>query len=148
MQVRDIMSFHPHCCTPETALRDAAQMMCECDCGALPVVEAGNRERPIGIITDRDIACRAVAKGKDVTKTSVGDCMTSHVTSIREDASIEECCNAMERAKIRRMLVVNSKGKLCGIVSQADVALRMAEHQAAELVREVSQPTEEPSLVG
>jgi CBS-domain-containing membrane protein len=54
----------------------------------------------------------------------------------------------MERAKIRRMLVVDSQGKLCGIVSQADVALRMAAHEAAELVREVSQPTEEPSLVG
>jgi CBS domain-containing protein len=123
-------------------------MMCDCDCGALPVVEFGDRERPIGIITDRDIACRAVAKGRDPLKTTVGDCMTTHLETIRDDASIEECCDAMERARIRRMLVVNNKGLLCGIVSQADVALRMAEEQAAELVREVSQPTEEPSLAG
>ena len=74
--------------------------------------------------------------------------MTTHLETIRDDASIEECCNDMERARIRRMLVVNNKGLLCGIVSQADVALRMAEEQAAELVREVSQPTEEPSLAG
>jgi CBS domain-containing protein len=148
MLVRDIMSFHPHCCTPESTLQDAAKLMCDCDCGSLPVVEQGDRERPIGIITDRDIACRAVAKGKDPKKATVNDCMTTHLETIQEDASIEDCCNAMERAKIRRMLVVNSKGQLCGIVSQADVALRMAEQQAAELVREVSQPTEEPSLVG
>ena len=148
MKVKDLMSFHPHCCTPQTTLRDAAQMMCDCDCGALPVVEYGDRDRPIGIITDRDIACRAVAKGKDPMKTLVDDCMSKHLSTIDQDASIEECCNAMERSKIRRMLVVNGKGQLCGIVSQADVALRMAEDQAAELVREVSQPTEEPSLVG
>jgi CBS domain-containing protein len=148
MNVKDLMSFHPHCCTPETTLRDAAKMMSDCDCGALPVVEFGDRERPIGIITDRDIACRAVAKGKDPIETTVGECMSTHLSTINQDASIEECCNAMERLKIRRMLVVNGKGQLCGIVSQADVALRMAEDQAAELVREVSQPTEEPSLVG
>ena len=148
MNVKDLMTFHPHCCTPETNLRDAAQMMYEYDCGALPVVEFGERERPVGIITDRDIACRAVAKGKDPTKTTVGDCMSTHLSTISEDAAIEDCCNAMEQSKIRRMLVVNAKGQLCGIVSQADVALRMAEDTAAELVREVSQPTEEPSLVG
>jgi len=148
MKVKDIMSFQPHCCTPESSLRDAAQMMCDWDCGAIPVVEEGDRKKPVGIITDRDIACRAVAKGKDVTSTTVGDCMTSHLTTVDQESSIEDCLNAMERAKIRRMLVVNGRGELCGIVSQADIALRMAEEQAAELVREVSQPTEEPSLAG
>jgi CBS domain-containing protein len=148
MQVRDIMSFHPHCCTPDTSLRDAAQLMCDCDCGAIPVVENGDRERPVGIITDRDIACRAVAKGKDPMTTTVRECMSTHLSTVNENCSIEDCCNAMERSKIRRMLVTNDKGLLCGIVSQADIALRMAEEQAAELVREVSQPTEEPSLVG
>lgn len=148
MQVKDLMSFHPHVCTPQTSLRDAAQLMCDCDCGALPVVEYGSRDHAIGIITDRDIACRAVAKGMDARTTTVEEVMSKHLATIDEDASIEECCNAMEHARIRRMVVLNRKGELCGIVSQADIALRMAEEQAAELVREVSKPTEEPSLVG
>jgi len=147
MNVKDVMSFQPHTCTRENTLRDAAQMMCEWDCGAIPVVETGDRKRAIGIITDRDIACRAVAKGKDPTSTTVGDCMTMHLSTVDQDSSVQECLDAMERAKIRRMLVTNHQGELCGIVSQADIALRMAEDQAAELVREVSQPTREPSLV-
>jgi CBS domain-containing protein len=148
MKVKDLMSFQPHCCTREMNLREVAQMMCEWDCGAIPVVEAGDRKKAIGIITDRDIACRAVAKGKDPMSTTAGECMTMHLTTIDQDSSIEDCCNAMERSKIRRMLVTNRQGELCGIVSQADVALRMAENETAELVREVSQRTEEPSLVG
>jgi CBS domain-containing protein len=148
MQVKDLMSFHPHVCTPQTSLRDAAQLMCDCDCGALPVVEYGSRDHAIGIVTDRDIACRAVAKGMDARTTTVEEVMSKHLATIDEDASIEECYNAMEHARIRRMVVLNRKGELCGIVSQADIALRMAEEQAAELVREVSKPTEEPSLVG
>jgi CBS domain-containing protein len=123
-------------------------MMCEHDCGAIPVVDSADRSKPIGIITDRDIACRAVAKGKDSTSTTVGDCMTASPATIELNSSIEDCCNAMEVARIRRMLVVDSRGRLCGIVSQADIALQMAEDQAAELVREISQRTEEPSLAG
>jgi CBS domain-containing protein len=147
MQVRDVMSFQPQCCTPETSLRDAAQMMCDCHCGAIPVVDPDDRKKPVGIITDRDIACRAVAKGKDPGKTPVGECMSTRLATIRREASIEDCCNQMEEFKIRRMLVVDDRDRLCGIVAQADVALRLAQDKAAEVLREVSQPTDEPSLV-
>jgi CBS domain-containing protein len=112
------------------------------------VVNPLDRQEPVGIITDRDIACRAVARGKDPSQTTVGECMSSRLATIGQDAAIEDCCDQMEEFKIRRLLVVDDHGRLCGIVAQADVALRMAEHKAAELLREVSQPTEEPSLVG
>ena len=147
MQVRDVMSFQPHCCTPETSLRDAAQMMCDSDCGAIPVVDPDDRKKPIGIITDRDIACRAVAKGKDPGKTTVSECMSSRLATIHQYASIEDGCNEMEEFKIRRLLVVDDRDRLCGIVAQADIALRIAEKQTAELVREISQHTEAASLV-
>jgi len=147
MQVRDVMSFQPHCCMPETNLRDAAQMMCDSDCGALPVVDPEDRKKPVGIITDRDIACRAVAKGKDPAKTLVGECMSSRLATIHQDSSIEDCCAEMEEFKIRRVLVVDDHDRLCGIVAQADIALRIAENQTAELVREISQHTETASLV-
>ena len=147
MQVRDLMSFQPHCCTPETSLRDAAQMMCDCHCGAIPVVDAEDRKKPVGIITDRDIACRAVAKGKDPATTTVGECMSNRLATIHQDSSLEDCCAEMEEFKIRRLLVVDDKGRLCGIVAQADIALRMAEHETAEVVREISQRTDAASLV-
>jgi CBS domain-containing protein len=147
MQVRDVMSFQPHCCTPETNLRDAAQVMCESDCGAIPVVDADDRKKPVGIITDRDIACRAVAKGRDPAKPTVGDCMSSRLATIHQDSSIEDCCAEMEEFKVRRLLVVDDNDRLCGIVSQADIALRMGEHESAEVVREISQPTAAASLV-
>jgi CBS domain-containing protein len=146
MLVRDIMHFDPACCTPESSLRQAAQMMERCDCGAIPVVAADDRKRPIGVITDRDIVCRAVAQGIDPSQATVAECMSSGLATIHDDSSIESCCDAMERAQVRRMLVLNEEGELCGIVSQADVALRLQPDWAAEVVREVSRPPREPAL--
>jgi CBS domain-containing protein len=147
MRVRDVMSFQPRCCTPATSLRDVAQLMCDIHCGAIPVVDPADRKKPVGIITDRDICCRAVAKGKDPAETFVRECMSGRLVTIDEESSAEDCCEAMERAKVRRMLVVNRDGDLCGIVAQADIARRLAEGQTGEVLREISQPTGEPSLV-
>ena len=147
MQVKDFMSTDLHCCTPEMSLREAARMMCEFDCGALPVVDANHRKKPIGIITDRDLACRAVAQGKDPQRTRVAECMSRPSASVEADSSMEDCCDAMERIKVRRMLVLDDHGDLCGIVSQADVALRTGEDQTAEVVREISKPTRKSSFV-
>jgi CBS domain-containing protein len=146
MFVKDIMHFDPACCTPDTSLRQAAQMMERCDCGAIPVVAADDRKRAIGVITDRDIVCRAVAQGIDLSQATVAECMSSRLETIHEGSSIEDCCENMERAQVRRMLVVNDDGELCGIVSQADVALRLQPDWAAEVVREVSRPPREPAL--
>jgi CBS domain-containing protein len=148
MRVKDLMCTSPACCTPETSLRDAARLMNECDCGAIPVVEADSGKMPIGVITDRDIVCRAVAQGRHPNQTTVAQCMSRPLATINEENSIEECCEAMEAGKVRRMLVVNDSGELCGIVSQADIALRLEPDFAAEVVRECSEPTLSPSLVG
>jgi predicted transcriptional regulator len=75
-----------------------------------------------------------------------GECMSTPCVTISEDASIEDCCRVMEENLIRRVPVVDSKGRCCGIVSQADIAQTMDE-LAAEVVRQVSQPTEESSFV-
>lgn len=147
MRIKDFMSVSPACCTPETSLREAAGLMHECDCGAIPVVDADTGKMPIGVITDRDIVCRAVAQGRDPNQTKVAQCMSRPLATINQGNSIEECCEAMEAAKVRRMLVVNDDGELCGIVSQADVALRMDPDHAAEVVRECSEPTLAASLV-
>jgi CBS domain-containing protein len=147
MQVNQIMCFNPATCTPDTSLQDAALMMCECDCGAIPVVDANNRRHPVGVITDRDIVCRVVAQGRDVTQVKVGDCMSHPLATIQDESDIADCCEAMESAKVRRLAVVDDQGNLCGIVSQADIALRLPPEDSAEVVREVSRPTREASCV-
>jgi CBS domain-containing protein len=142
MQVQDIMTRDPICCTPATNLVEAARLMRDYDCGALPVVENESSRRVVGIITDRDIACRSVAEGKDSATTLVNDCMSSATAVVSPDDAIEECCDLMEQKQVRRMLVVDEGGGCCGIVSQADIALRGFLGKTAEVVREVSRPSE------
>ena len=139
MQVRDIMTENPACCAPETSLEDVARIMADQDCGEIPVLD--ERGRPIGVVTDRDITCRAVARGKDPASTAARDVMTGSVITTTPDASLEHALAQMEERQIRRMPVVDENGVCCGIISQADIARTAPEHETAELVRDVSQPT-------
>jgi CBS domain-containing protein len=148
MQINEIMSDEPECCTPDTSICEAAQMMSDFDCGAIPVIEATNGKRPIGIITDRDIACRAVARGLDPIRTKVRDCMSSPLATISVNASVDACCKVMEERQVRRLLAVDAEGRIAGIIAQADIALRLPAKKAAEVVREVSQPSEHAAVMG
>src|SRR5258706_15209921 len=76
MRVREIMSDHAICCTPDTNLEEVARLMRVNDCGDIPVVEKGDGRRPIGVITDRDITCRAVAEGLNPLELTAADCMS------------------------------------------------------------------------
>ena len=140
MQVREIMTDRPACCSPETSMRDAAKLMAECDCGEIPVVD--ERGHLIGVVTDRDIACRGVSQGKDAL-TPVREVMSSPAVTAKPDMSLDECCRLLEEKQIRRIPVIDGGGKVCGIVSQADIALNASEHETAELLRDVSRPTAE-----
>jgi CBS domain-containing protein len=147
MQVKELMTRNPACCTPETSLQKVAEMMVECNCGEIPVVDSLTSMRPIGAITDRDITCRTIAKGLNPLHLTAADCMTTPCVTISHDASIDDCCRLMEQNRIRRVPVVDESGRCCGIVSQADLANTM-DRVAGEVLRQVSQPTSEPSLVG
>jgi CBS domain-containing protein len=136
MKAKDIMTSDLSVCRPETGLSEVAKMMCEEDCGAIPVVDA--KGKPVGVITDRDIACRVVAKGGDALEMRVSDCMTPDPVTASLDASIDEVCDQLEQSQIRRLLIVDEAGACCGIVSQADVALHAGDRKAGEMVREVS----------
>jgi CBS domain-containing protein/YHS domain-containing protein len=140
VQVREVMTKSPVCCPPDMPLKDVARLMRDFDCGEIPVVESAAK-RPVGVVTDRDITCRAVAQGKDPSSMSASDCMTTPVVTVTPDTSIEECCRMMEERQIRRVPVVDEAGSCCGIVAQADLALRMANGQSAHVVREVSRPS-------
>lgn len=133
-----VMTANPACCSGDTTLREVARMMAENDCGEIPVVESG---RPVGVVTDRDIAVRAVAEGRDTNSTRASDCMTTPVTTVPQGGSLADCCEAMERDQIRRVVVVDDAGAVCGIVAQADIARTGRDQKTAEVVREVSAPT-------
>lgn len=136
-----VMTPDPAVCTPDTPIREVAQMMSRNDCGEIPVVESERNARPVGVVTDRDIAVRIVAEGRDISSARASDAMTSPVTTVREDASVDDVCTVMEREQIRRVVVVDSAGKVSGIVAQADIARSGRDEETAELVREVSEPT-------
>lgn len=136
-----VMTPNPAVCTPETPIREVAQMMSRNDCGEIPVVESEHNATPVGVVTDRDITVRIVAEGRDMASARASDAMSSPVTTVRESASIQDVCALMEREQIRRMVVVDDAGKISGIVAQADIARSGRDEETAELVREVSEPT-------
>ena len=136
-----VMTANPTCCTGDTPLRDVARMMVENDCGEIPVVDSRDSGRPIGVVTDRDIAVRMVAEGRDTASACASDCMSSPVTTVQSNASLADCAQAMEQNQIRRVLVVDDRGAVCGIVSQADIALAGHDRTTGEVVQQVSRPT-------
>jgi CBS domain-containing protein len=139
MQVKDIMTRDLACCTPDTNLQDVARLMVDCDCGGIPVVENRRSMKPVGVVTDRDICCRAVAEGKNPLQMTAGDCMSSPCVTVTPETSVEDCCGVMEENQIRRVTVVDEKGACCGIVAQADIAQHASKQETAEVVRGVSQ---------
>lgn len=148
MQAPQMMTSNPAVCTPDTRLPDVARLMVEHDCGEIPVVESTDSMRPVGVIPDRDITCRAVAEGKNPVEMTASECMATPCVTVAEEASVHDCCRTMEAHRIRRVPVVDSRGGCCGIVSQADIAETAGERRAAEVLKQVSQPTSEPSRVG
>jgi CBS domain-containing protein len=143
--IQDVMTPSPTWCSPEDTVDAAARLMVDCDCGAIPVVDDPRTLRPIGIITDRDISCRLVAKGLNPITCTVKEVMTPDPATLHVDLTLHECAKAMEQLQIRRMLIVDDRGKLIGIVAQADLALASKrepalEHDLAELVEAVSEP--------
>src|SRR5581483_10552042 len=143
MQVREIMSRALVCCWPETPLRDVAQLMVDFDCGEIPVVDHDAR-RPLGVVTDRDITCRAVAQGRNPLELSASDCMTSPAVTVTPDMAVEDVCRMMETHKIRRVPVIDQGGSCCGMVAQADLARRVGDQQVGRVVEVVSQETQTP----
>ena len=141
MQVKEVMTSDPACCTADTPLPQVARMMIEHDCGEIPVVENQSSKRPIGVVTDRDIVCRTVANGINPVELTAADCLSKPIVTVTPDMSLEECCRIMEEKQIRRVPVVDARGACCGIVSLADIALHTQKSVAGEIVKEVSEPT-------
>jgi CBS domain-containing protein len=141
MKIQDIMTKNPSCVTPDATVREAAQLMSREDVGIVPVVEAQADKRLVGVVTDRDIAIRCVAEGKD------GSCRVSEVMSgdriatCAEDDDVDSLMDAMRKEKVRRIPIVDERGGLVGIVSQADIVRKSGDgHNAERTVEHISEP--------
>jgi len=142
MKAQDIMSKNPTCVTPDTTLVDAARLMKDENIGIVPVVESESSKRLVGVVTDRDIAVRAVAEGRDGNSTSVGHIMSSNVRTGTTTDSVNDVMDLMGREQIRRVPIVDDRGTLVGIISQADIVLEAKDDKRAEkTVEQISQPT-------
>ena len=139
MLAREVMTENPACCTPETPLDQVAMLMREHDCGEIPVIDLA--EQPIGVITDRDIVCRVVADGKNPMAYPAGICMSQPVATVSMDAPLGDVVAKMEQYRVRRLPVVDDRGRCVGMISQADVAWTSGKRDVADLVREISRDT-------
>jgi CBS domain-containing protein len=134
------MTPNPAVCTKDTGLDDVARIMAKFDCGAVPVVVSNADQHMVGVITDRDIVLRTLANEKDPFEMAAGDCMTPDVITVTPETGVQDCADLMRRHQIRRIFVKDQSGRCCGVVAQADLVRHMPEHQAGEVVQEVSQP--------
>jgi CBS domain-containing protein len=135
--VRDIMSKDVECANPETTLKDAATTMKNRDFGSMPVCEG---RRVVGVITDRDIAIRGVAEGRDPGSTRVRDVMSKDVVSVREDSDLKEAERLMRERQLRRLPVLNGSGDLVGYLAIAKIARTESPEEAGKVLQGVSQP--------
>ena len=145
MKLIEVMTSQVATVEPDASLRDAAAMMADLGLGALPVHDGHALH---GMITDRDITCRAVARGLDPTRTAVREAMTPHVVCCVEEDPIAHVASLMRGKMIRRVVVLDGEGKLAGIVSLADLARRGGrEATAFEVLHDVTEPTQQPSTL-
>lgn len=137
MLVKDAMSKNPVCCTATTPLQKVAAEMVQCNCGEIPVEDDAGKV--IGVITDRDIVCRALALGKNPLELSARDCMSTKVVTIGQDATVDDAVKVMENAAVRRLPVVDQQGKCIGIITQADIARVTPAAELGELVQRITE---------
>ena len=134
MKISDCMTRDVRLASPDMSLQEAARLMGECDAGCLPV---GENDRLVGMLTDRDIAIRAVAQGKGPDAT-VGEAMTREVEWCYEDDDAAEALQHMADEQIRRMPVLNREKRLVGIISLGDLAERTQPRDTGETLCAIS----------
>ena len=133
--IRDVMTNHPCTIDADKPVVHAARMMRDEDVGLAPIVEG---QKLIGTLTDRDIAIRVVAEGKDPQTTIVREVATSQFVTIDPDEDLDEALRLMAKNQVRRLPVLDQDGRLAGIVAQADVARHASDEQTGEVVEQIS----------
>lgn len=137
MKLRDIMTAQVEVLPPEASILEAAQVMDSKDIGSVPVCDG---QRILGLVTDRDITIKVIAKGLDPNQVQLRDIMTSPIIYAFEDQSVEEAGNIMQANQIRRLVVLNRDKKMVGVVALGDMATKTDPVLSGEALEEISEP--------
>jgi CBS domain-containing protein len=135
-RIREIMTSNPSTIEPDKAVVDAARIMKQEDAGVVPVTENG---RLTGMVTDRDIAIRVVAEGKDPQSTPVREVASKDLVTVDPQQELDEALRLMAQHQVRRLPVVEEDGRLVGVVAQADVARQGDDTKTGQVVQEISE---------
>jgi CBS domain-containing protein len=130
--VREAMHEGCECIGENQSLLDAAKRMEQLDIGAMPI--CGQDDRLKGMITDRDIVVKALAHGKDPATTMAGELAQDRLVFVRADAPIDRALSLMEEHRVKRLPVIDENKRLCGMISEADIARRMPQEKTGEMV--------------
>ena len=133
--IQEAMTSSPTTIEPSTPAHEAARTLKAEDVGALPIVEDG---KLVGVITDRDLAIRVLADGKDI-ETPVGEIASKEIVTVDPQQTLEEAARLMAKHQIRRLPVVEEDGRLVGILAQADIAEIGHDELTGEVVQQISQ---------
>jgi CBS domain-containing protein len=136
MKVSEVMTRDVQTVRPDQPVKEAASSMLNADAGSIPVIDG---ERLIGMITDRDIAVRGVAKGYG-PDTPVRELMTDEIICVREDDDVDDIASKMSEAQVRRLPVIDDHERLCGIVSLGDLSRDADEDAAVEALEGITEP--------
>jgi CBS domain-containing protein len=135
--IKDVMTSNPATVRADAPVVEAARIMRDEDTGIVPVVQDG---RLSGTVTDRDIAVRVVAEGRDAESATVHEIASTDLVTVDPQQGLDEALRLMAQHQVRRLPVVEEDGRLVGIVSQADVARESDDARTGELVEEISKP--------
>ena len=135
MRVRDAMTPEPVTCDPSTPLRMVATLMLDHDCAAVPIVRGGE---VLGIVTDRDITIRAVARGWNAADIPAVVVMSSPLVAVHPDETFDEAADIMMENHVHHLPVIDGEGHLLGIIAQSDLGRRMSNRELGRLTRETS----------
>ena len=136
----EVMTKNAVCCLPNDSVAKAAELMKSENIGSIPVIENEQTQKLVGIVTDRDLALKIVAEGRDATSTKVEAVMTHKVVTCRAEDDLQKALDAMAEHQLRRIPVVDDDNKILGIIAQAVVATRVDQpEKTAEMVKEISQ---------
>ncbi len=136
----DVMTKNPVCALPSDGVAKIARLMKSKDIGSIPIIENEQTKKLVGMVTDRDLALKVVAKERDAKSTTAEEVMTREVVTCQSDDNLQKALDAMSEHQLRRIPVVDTNNAIVGIIAQADVATRADEpEKTGELVKDISQ---------
>jgi CBS domain-containing protein len=146
-KISELMSTNIIFATPETSLVEVSKLMIKGNCGEIPLVNNKDHKIVVGVITDRDIVCRTLGRGKNPMDLTARDCMTTQVVMADLNMTLNDVINLMRENKIRRVPVVDKDDRLTGMISQTDILQSSNEKEVVQMVHELSKSIDSPPSI-